>query len=188
MPKGIYKRTEYHKQMLRGRTPWNKGERGRKFTDRKSPPPFTAEHRQKMSLAHIGNKYSLGRKLSEEHKRKLSEAHKGKSTRSWTLRGEKSASWKGGITPVNAKIRTSFEYRDWRIAVFTRDNYTCQECGSRGVTLNADHIKPFAYFPELRLVIENGRTLCVPCHKETDTYAGKARNYELKKETKCQYQ
>lgn len=85
-----------------------------------------------------------------------------------------------GRTPENNRIRHSIEYRDWRIAVFTRDNYTCQECGSRGVTLHADHIKPFAYFPELRLVIENGRTLCVPCHQKTDTYKGKALKYKVK--------
>ena len=89
------------------------------------------------------------------------------------VRGEKSNFWKGGITPINMKIRQSKEYKDWRVAVFARDNYTCQECGSRGVTLHADHIKPFAYYPELRLVIENGRTLCVPCHQKTPTYKKK---------------
>lgn len=87
--------------------------------------------------------------------------------------GDKSHFWKGGVCPENKLIRGSADYKDWRTAVFERDNYTCVECGSRGVTLNADHIKPFAYYPELRLVIENGRTLCVPCHKLTDTYAGK---------------
>jgi len=38
-------------------------------------------------------------------------------------------------------------------------------------------IKPFAYFPELRLVIANGRTLCIPCHKKTDTYLSKATKF-----------
>lgn len=89
--------------------------------------------------------------------------------------GEKNPNWQGGITPINTAIRNSPEYVDWRIKVFERDDYTCRECGSRGVTLHADHIKPFAYFPELRLVIENGRTLCVPCHKKTDTYGGRAK-------------
>lgn len=94
-------------------------------------------------------------------------------------KGSKCHFWKGGVTPINQQIRTSKEYKDWRLKVFKRDNFTCQECGSRGVTLNADHIKPFAYFPELRLVIENGKTLCKDCHKKTDTYGSKAKKYKL---------
>lgn len=85
--------------------------------------------------------------------------------------------WEGGKTPLSKQIRNSKEYIDWRTTVFKRDNYTCQECGSRGYKLHADHIKPFAFYPELRLVIENGRTLCVPCHKKTDTYGHKSREY-----------
>lgn len=88
--------------------------------------------------------------------------------------GSKNNNWKGGITPINLKIRTSTEYKFWRKSVFMRDNYACIWCGDdRGGNLEADHIKPFAYFPELRLDINNGRTLCTNCHKQTDTYAGK---------------
>lgn len=90
--------------------------------------------------------------------------------------------WRGGVTSESKKIRTSKAYKDWRVAVFERDNYTCQDCGSRGVELQADHIKPFAYFVELRLVLENGRTLCVPCHKNTPTFANGAKKlYEHSK-------
>lgn len=79
-------------------------------------------------------------------------------------------SWEGGISPINQRIRSSTEYKLWRKAVLERDNYTCIWCFVKDVPLQADHIKPFAYFPELRFAIDNGRTLCVPCHKTTDTY------------------
>jgi hypothetical protein len=83
---------------------------------------------------------------------------------------EKHKNWKGGITKQNAILRGRFEYREWRKSVFERDHYTCVHCGAHGCYLHADHIKPFAYFPELRYEINNGRTLCVPCHEKTDTF------------------
>lgn len=95
-----------------------------------------------------------------------------------TFIGEKSFNWKGGKTPKDKNIRNSLEYNLWRKAVYERDNYTCVWCGKRGVKLNADHIKPFSLYPELRFAIDNGRTLCVKCHKTTDTYGSKSKKYE----------
>ena len=47
-----------------------------------------------------------------------------------------------------------------------------------GSKLNADHIKPFSLYPELRLIVENGRTLCVDCHKkETKILLNKYQSY-----------
>ena len=62
------------------------------------------------------------------------------------------------------RIRNSGEYKEWREAVFKRDNYTCQNCMRKGGKLNAHHIKHFKDYPDLRLDIENGITLCVDCH------------------------
>jgi len=100
--------------------------------------------------------YNKGKKMPLEFRLKIS--------------GFNSPNWRGGITPVNKHIRNSLGYKLWRTAIFDRDNYTCIWCGERGGKLNADHIKPFSLFPELRFVVTNGRTLCEDCHKKTDSY------------------
>jgi len=89
------------------------------------------------------------------------------------MSGENNHNWKGGIYPINRKIRKSTEYKLWRKSVFERDKYTCRFCKEKGGELQADHIKPLAYFPELRFAIDNGRTLCKDCHRKTDTYGRK---------------
>lgn len=63
--------------------------------------------------------------------------------------------------------RYSVEAKEWREAIFKRDDFTCQMCGKRGGYLEADHIKPWAFFPKLRFELSNGRTLCRPCHETT---------------------
>lgn len=100
-----------------------------------------------------------GKRATDKTKKLLSESHK----------GEKSYSWKGGITHENKIFRHSFEYRQWRTSVFERDNYTCQECGLRGVVLNAHHILPLCDYrdPDYSLNIDNGITLCEGCHNKT---------------------
>ncbi len=77
------------------------------------------------------------------------------------LTGENNKLWKGG------RRRTFHqEEREWREAVYIRDDYTCRECGKRGAALNAHHIKSYSQFPDERLNIDNGITLCLECHKE----------------------
>ena len=96
------------------------------------------------------------------------------------MAGEKNGFWKGGVSKLHKTARQldmqTLEYKLWRTSVFERDNYKCVKCNARcgngkKIILEADHIKPYAYFPELRYSIDNGRTLCQPCHRKTDTYS-----------------
>jgi 5-methylcytosine-specific restriction endonuclease McrA/predicted DNA-binding protein YlxM (UPF0122 family) len=127
--------------------------------------PMYGKHHSKETKKKISETKS-GKHLSEETKRKLSEVKKGK----------KHPNWKGCITPKNTKIRSSLEMRLWKKAVFERDNFTCQKCGKKGGDLHAHHINNFADFPELRVAIDNGITLCKECHKEFHRLYGKKNN------------
>ncbi len=126
-----------------GRVPWNKGK------------PMSEEIKKKISMHHKKNgvgKWMIGRPAY----------NKGKPG----LKKELNPNWQGGITSIHQVIRQSLEYEEWRKAVFERDNYTCQGCRKIGGWLEADHIKPFSLYPELRFELSNGRTLCKPCHRK----------------------
>lgn len=112
---------------------------------------------------------------------------KWKKENSELFSGSNSPTWKGGLVGKYAKLRASSDYKKWRKAVFERDNYTCVWCGDKNgegkvVVFHADHIKPFAYFPELRFEVSNGRTLCTTCHRYTASYMGRSRRYFNKKD------
>lgn len=98
--------------------------------------------------------------------------------------GENHPGWKGGTTSLAEKIRKSTKYINWRNSIFEKDNYICQKCDQKGGELNADHIKTFVRILKENLIvnlndaynceelwdINNGRTLCKPCHIKTDTW------------------
>lgn len=101
-----------------------------------------------------GNKHALGYRHTDEAKKRISQA----------FLGSKHPRWRGGITKPNQKLRDSVKYKEWRTAVYVRDSFTCI-CGKVGGELNAHHIKHFSKYPELRYSVDNGITLCKPCHK-----------------------
>ena len=93
--------------------------------------------------------------------------------------GESNPNWRGGNYPKLKAIRNSIEYKDWRREVFYRDKWSCVLCGYRSNGKNdidADHIKQFSLFPEIRFDVSNGRTLCKPCHKNTETYGNSKKD------------
>lgn len=83
--------------------------------------------------------------------------------------GELACNWQGGKVAEKRVIRGRKDYKEWRDNVYKRDNWTCQHCGNRQakgntVVLHAHHIKEFSKYPELRIVVSNGLTLCEACH------------------------
>lgn len=139
-----------------------------KIANSKRGKCLSIEHRRCISSTLVGNKHAFGTKRTMEDRLKI---------KMLTPRGERHYNWKGGLVPINKAIRKSHEYKLWRESVFLRDNYSCVGCGdNKGGNLEADHIKPFAHYPELRFDINNGRTLCHNCHKNTDTYGYKSKN------------
>jgi 5-methylcytosine-specific restriction endonuclease McrA len=67
----------------------------------------------------------------------------------------------------NTRLRNSEDSQKWRMSVFHRDDFTCQDCGEKGGCLSAHHIRPWRDYPELRYEINNGITLCKECHIKT---------------------
>lgn len=152
------------------------------------------ETKRKMSEWHKGKQFS------KKHLNNLSKALK----RNPKISGKNSYLWKGGKTHWRDRIRNSIEYKQWRTTVFERDDYTCMFCSARNgngkaVNLQADHITPFskildkiifeqgienifekAMKYELLWDINNGRTLCEPCHRKTDTYGFQNEDKSIK--------
>jgi len=96
--------------------------------------------------------------------------------RSCSHKGQRNIKWKGGISSIVTRIRTTKSYRNWRTLCFLRDNRTCNDCGYTGQEIQAHHIKPtrdilkgVKTFEEAMAKnelfdISNGITLCVDCH------------------------
>ena len=161
---------------------------------RKTQLPMSEENRQKLREKMMGEKnHFYGQTHSEESRQKIIQANTGKKRGPHSLehrkkiseanKGSKNHKYIDGKGKERASQRTKelnmFEYREWRKQVFSRDNYTCQCCGKHGVPFHADHIKPWRTHPEERYNVSNGRTLCIPCHRQTDTYGARL---DLKKQ------
>lgn len=155
-----------------GNIPWNCGKNQPDETKKKisetnkrkniSPPReywFTIGHRP-----HNFGTVGLTQPNKTSFKQGNKPKHAGKKRPK--ISGKKHWNWRGGITARNMAIRNSLEYKIWRDAVYERDDFTCNRCKKRGGDLHAHHIKPFSQFPELRFDIDNGMTLCRPCHYE----------------------
>ena len=110
--------------------------------------------------------------------------------REWkAMQGKNHPNWKNGRTDLRIAIRMLYKYRQWRTSIFERDNWSCTKCGAKRkpgdrVILYVHHLKAFYQILEdnnIKTVkqakkcdelwdIDNGKTLCFPCHRQTDSY------------------
>jgi len=167
----------------KGNTPHNKGKKS------------SEETREKISLNHwdsSGDKNPnfgktgelsplFGKKQPIEWQEKKSKALIGRKRPDLAMYGEDNPAWKGGKSSLNKSIRDCAQYSDWRIQVFGRDNFTCQDCGVRGSWLEVHHKVAFYKILEDNNIltmeeallcnalwdIDNGITYCKPCHDKT---------------------
>lgn len=111
-----------------------------------------------------------GKPRTPETRAKISASHRASGK---TMRGAAHHAYRDGRSVERRGERLSAEYKRWRYDVFTRDSFACRRCSDdRGGNLNAHHIHSFAKHPELRMSLDNGITLCVPCHKAEHAKAG----------------
>ena len=179
-------------------------EKIRKAKTGKTRKPFSAEWLNNLSVAQQNRKYykpvgMTGKVHSKETKIKMSEKAKGnknwlgkkhsKKTKNLLSKiriGAKNPAWKKGSSALSSRLRNINLYYEWRLKVFERDKFTCQECGdSTGGNLQAHHIIAFADLLQTYKItstkegllckqlweLSNGITLCTECHKLTDSYA-----------------
>jgi len=202
MPTGVYKRTK---------PVWNKGKKLSKshrealskswsyekhITDkvRESARKVAIKYLHTKAVAKKISKSLTGKKLSKQHRENLRISHLGQK-QPWTgkkrsdkhrlkLSGKNHYNWKGGITELHHAIRNSDRYKQWRKAVFEKDNYICQKCNIKGRTLEAHHIKSLTKLIKENNIktleqaikckelwdVKNGITYCIECHMIIDKY------------------
>lgn len=142
--------------------PWNKGLKKRLNTGRTH---FTTENSSKEGnwnwkggKERFPNCLVCDKKLSAMHA-KYCRKHFGQFQSQ-----EKHMNWKGGISK-NVHSTKEPKYKEWRMKVFTRDNFKCkmfnEDCKGQ---LQAHHILRWSEFPMLRYDINNGITLCIAHH------------------------
>lgn len=169
MPRGVYlhKKGGNSGSFKKGIVPWSKSQKGVCLNTGRT-------HFKK------GQSTWIGKKLSKDHRDKTVKNLK-------CGRGKDSGAWKGGLTSINKLVRSSPEFKQWRIDVFLRDNFTCKTCEIRGKKMEAHHIFSFSNIVKLNGIktmedallcnalwdIGNGVTLCNECHKLTPNYKGR---------------
>lgn len=144
--------------------------------------------RKMMSCLQCGGKYKVFKKRLKEGRGKFCSRSCHSKWMSIHLVGEKSYSWKNGLTPLYRRIRTLSKYKEWRKKILKKDK-KCVICGATD-NLEVDHINSFKNIISQNNIlnsndanncdelwsVDNGRVLCKKCHVNTDDYGWKSSN------------
>lgn len=133
----------------------------------------TGEWKEQLRLRLLGNKYTLGRKLSEEHKQKLRLAHLGyKPSKeaiektSQSILGEKNGRWKGdsvGTDALHQWVRKYFSEPD--VCQFCQQDKKLDLANMTGI-YNRD--------------FSNWKYLCRKCHNYHDGTVNNLKPFQQK--------
>jgi hypothetical protein len=171
MPAGCYVRTEEHNRKIgdaqRGEKNHNYGKSPSIETRLKRSISLKGHigwlrgkhlsegHKERIRKANMGNKYSLGKKWSEETRLKQRKIHS----------GERNASWKGGISfePYTIDFSNTFKER-----IRERDNYCCVICNTAQEQDNYKLCVHHIDYNKLNSFPQNCVSLCRFCHVKTN--------------------
>lgn len=94
-------------------------------------------------------------------------------------KGKNNSNWKGGYNIRYKSNTATTKYKEWRLRIFNRDNFTCQLCKKSDKIIQAHHILPVKNYLLLLFEVWNGITLCCKCHRKTFKKENKYREYFL---------
>lgn len=93
------------------------------------------------------------------------------------ITGKNNSNYRHDLSDEERKLSKERHYlpetKIWANTIKYLDNHTCRKCGRNRGKLNSHHIYNWLDYPNLRLNLDNGITLCDKCHKRFHKIYGK---------------
>lgn len=128
------------------------------LTGRNNPNWRGGDETATKACAHCGGRFVKGKQPLTSWKTRRFCSKPCADAGGFRYSGEAHPNWTGGTRPRDGK------HGRWAARVITRDGASCRTCGTKGVELHAHHVLGWKEHPHLRYRVNNGITLCAPCH------------------------